>query len=289
MDLQFRKMLGYKWGTIIEHIKKLTGKEYSVSYLRKIMNRTEKNKRLIPILEDMGLMEERKNAIDIDGNEYNVIKLGDLYWTISNLKTTKLNDGTDIELMTDYEEWKDAGDNNIPAYCYYDNDMDNKNKYGALYNFHAISTGKLAPEGWRVPTDDDWTNLEKYLIKNGYNWDGSTSGNKIAKSMAANTDWETDNYNDNTDWETDGIIGYDLTQNNKSGFSALPGGVRDDYGDFYSLSSNGSDGYWWSSTEDNESIAYNRFLCHNESLNKDYSGKGSGLSVRLVRDVKKYS
>jgi fibrillarin-like rRNA methylase len=60
MDLQFRKMLGYKWVTIIEHIKKLTGKEYSVSYLRKIMNRTEKNKRLIPILEDMGLMEERK-------------------------------------------------------------------------------------------------------------------------------------------------------------------------------------------------------------------------------------
>ena len=115
------------------------------------------------------------NAIDIDGNEYNVIKIGDLYWTVENLKTTKFNDGTDIKLITDNEEWDDGWENNMPAYCYYDNDLDNKNKYGALYNFHVVNTGKLAPEGWRVPTDDDWTNLEDYLIYSGYNWDGSTS------------------------------------------------------------------------------------------------------------------
>ena len=99
---------------------------------------------------------------DIDGNEYNVIRIGDLHWTVENLKTTKYNDGTDIKLITDNEEWEHAGKNNIPAYCYYCNDLSNKQKYGALYNYHAVSTGKLIPEGWRIPVDEDWN--ERCLI-----------------------------------------------------------------------------------------------------------------------------
>jgi uncharacterized protein (TIGR02145 family) len=213
--------------------------------------------------------------IDIDGNEYNVVKIGDLYWTLDNLKITKFNDGTEIELITGNRDWEDAGENNMPAYCYYNNDLDNKNKYGALYNFHAISTGKLAPEGWRVPTDADWIKLESYLISSGYNWDCSNIGNKIAKSMAANTDWETDNYN--------GSIGYNLTRNNKSGFSALPGGHRDYNGYFSSLS---YCGHWWSATEYNAFYAYYRYLYYDsDRLHRDYYYKGCGFSVRVVRDV----
>jgi uncharacterized protein (TIGR02145 family) len=64
-------------------------------------------------------------------------------------------------------------------------------KYGVLYNWFALATGKLAPQGWHVPTDADWDTLHNYLIANGYNWDGTTTGNKIAKSMAAQTDWYT--------------------------------------------------------------------------------------------------
>jgi len=214
--------------------------------------------------------------VDVENNRYNVIKIGDLYWTVENLKTTKFNDGTDIELITGNREWKDAGVNNMPAYCYYGNDLNNKEKYGALYNFHAISTGKLSPEGWRVPTNEDWKGLESYLINNGYNWDGSTSENKIAKSMAANTDWEIIN--------NDGTIGNDLTQNNKSGFSALPGGYRFDYGDFYYL---GNYAGWWSATEYNDaSRACNRCLVYYyDDLYRYFSGKGWGFSVRVVRDV----
>ena len=216
--------------------------------------------------------------VDVENNRYNVIKIGDLYWTVENLKTTKFNDGTDIELITGNREWKDAGVNNMPAYCYYGNDLNYKEKYGALYNFHAVNTGKLAPEGWRVPTDDDWTKLESYLISSGYNWDGSTSGNKIAKSMATNTDWEVVNY--------EGSIGNDLTQNNKSGFSALPGGYRD-CGYFYDI---GYYGYWWSATEYNVPLAYDRCLSYDYGAllyryGKRYDSKGCGFSVRMVRDV----
>jgi len=111
------------------------------------------------------LQEKLKSYI---AENISLLRIGDLYWTVENLKTTKLNDGTEIELITDNEKWKDAGVNNIPAYCYYDNDLSNKQKYGVLYNFHAVSTGKLAPEGWRVPTDEDWKCLENYLINNGF-------------------------------------------------------------------------------------------------------------------------
>jgi len=214
-------------------------------------------------------------TIDVENNRYNVIKIGDLYWTVENLKTTKLNDGTDIELITEKKEWIDAGVNDMPAYCYYDNDLSNKQKYGVLYNYHAVNTGKLAPEGWRVPTNEDWKGLENYLINNGYNWDVSKTGDKIAKSMAANTDWKTNNYN--------GSIGYDLTRNNKSGFSALPGGYRYFGGDFNDLSYYG---YWWSATESDASYAYNRNLYYyHEGLDRYSNFKGCGFSVRLVRDA----
>jgi uncharacterized protein (TIGR02145 family) len=214
-------------------------------------------------------------TIDVENNSYEVVKIGDLYWTTENLKTTKFNDGTHIELITGSKEWTDAGVNNTPAYCYYDNDLNNKEKYGALYNFHAVSTGKLAPEGWRVPNNEDWKCLEKYLISSGHNWDGSTIGNKIAKSMAANTDWITSGNN--------GSIGNDLIQNNKSGFSALPGGYRNDNGYFYDLSLSG---IWWSATENNASYAYYRYLDYIfEDLCRYVNFKGCGFSVRVVRDV----
>ncbi|HAJ78132.1 MAG TPA: hypothetical protein DCO75_00030, partial [Fibrobacteres bacterium] len=108
-----------------------------------------------------------------------------------------------------------------------------------------------------------------------YNWDGTTTGNKIAKSLAAKTDWVT--YTDTT-----GEIGCDLTKNSNSGFSALPGGYRSYDGSFFFI---GYIGYWWSATEYNASIAWNRGL----SFVGDYLYRGSfnlsyGFSVRLVRD-----
>ncbi len=210
---------------------------------------------------------------DIDGNVYQTVRIGNQVWTVENLRTTKYNDGSAIPLVTDGTEWAAL---TTPGYCYYNNttDADFIKKYGALYNWYAVNTKKLSLKGWHVPTDAEWTILENYLIANGYNWDGTTTENKIAKSMAAKTDWQTHT--------TPGAPGNDLSKNNRSGFSALPGGFRDDDGSFGFV---GSGGYWWSATELGASSAYHRGLGYGfGGLARGYSSKSCGFSVRLLRD-----
>jgi len=211
---------------------------------------------------------------DIDGNVYQTVKIGNQVWTVENLRTTKYNDGTPIPLVTDSVAWKAL---NTSGYCYYNNttNADNIKKYGALYNWYVVNTKKLAPKGWHVPTDAEWTTLENYLIANGYNWDGTTTGNKIAKSMAAKTDWETSA-------TLPGAIGNDLMKNNRSGFSALPGCYRGIDGNFYLC---GILGFWWSATERDASTAYYRDLSYFVDTFIGYNyNKSCGLSVRLLRD-----
>lgn len=214
---------------------------------------------------------------DRDGNYYSEVKIGNQYWMLENFRCTKYNDGTPIEHVSDYDRWYSLNDE---AYCYYDNSesASEQQKWGALYNWFAVNTGKLAPAGWHVPTDAEWTVLENYLIANGFNYDGSKNDNKIAKSMATKTDWK--------DTTITGAIGNDLTKNNSSGFSALPGGCRGHYyGNFFGKSNTG---YWWSATERDapSSYAYSRDLhfdySHLENIGID--DKRWGFSVRLVRD-----
>jgi uncharacterized protein (TIGR02145 family) len=210
---------------------------------------------------------------DIEGNVYNTVKIGTQVWMLENLKTTKYNDGTAIPLVTDSTAWTYLS---TPAYCWYKNDAATyKNKYGALYNWYVVNTGKLAPTGWHVATDAEWTTLENYLTANGYNYDGSTSGDYYAKSLAATTDWATDSGT--------GTIGNDLTKNNRSGFSALPGGNRYTSNGTFGLV--GGSGYWWSSTEKSTSIAWDRLMGYGLSdVYRDSSNKQNGFSVRCVRD-----
>jgi uncharacterized protein (TIGR02145 family) len=84
----------------------------------------------------------------------------------------------------------------IPAYCYYNNttNADSIKKFGALYNWYTVYTGKLAPAGWHVPTDSEWEVMQSYLVMHGYNYDGTTdtTNNKIAMALAAKTDWYSD-------------------------------------------------------------------------------------------------
>jgi uncharacterized protein (TIGR02145 family) len=208
---------------------------------------------------------------DIDGNVYHPVAIGTQIWLVENLKTTRYNDGTTIPLVTNSGAWNNLS---TSAYCWYDNDITNKATYGALYNWYAVNTGKLALKGWHVPLDAEWTILENYLIANGFNWDGTTTGNKIAKSLAAKTGWgESTN---------PGAIGNDLTKNNASGFSAFPGGERTEIGPFFNI---GWTGDWWSASENDVSSAYYRgLLPHLDYLNKPYGSKSCGFAVRLVRD-----
>ncbi len=217
--------------------------------------------------------DDHDSVIDADGNVYKTIKIGNQWWMAENLRTTKYNDGSAIPNIADSVVWIN---DTLGAYCYYNNttDADSIKKFGALYNWYAVDTKKLAPIGWHVPDTSEWTELENYLIVNGYNWDGTTSGNKIGKSMAAKTDWITSN--------EEGNVGNNLSTNNSSGFSALPGGFRYRYTNFYNQ---GFHGYWWSTTEFNDSEVYNRFLRYDyEPLLNSFSLKLCGFSVRLVKD-----
>jgi uncharacterized protein (TIGR02145 family) len=203
---------------------------------------------------------------DADGNTYDAIRIGDQIWTIENLKTTKYNDGTSIPMFSNKFEWQES---RTPAYCWYNNDINNKMKYGALYNWYAVKTGKLAPKGWHVSTNEEWTKLEKYMIDKGFNWDKTRMNNKIAKSLAAKTDWSTNKGGT-------GDIGNNLAINNKSGFSALPGGYRSFDGNFNNINTMGC---WWGGT----------LFCEYGFLGKGFLGKGifhdnCGCSIRLLRD-----
>lgn len=211
------------------------------------------------------------SVTDIEGNVYKTLQIGDQEWMVENLKTHKLNDGTPIAYVTADATWSDVNITD-PMMCYYDNnDLENKDKYGALYNWYTVNTGKLAPAGWHVPTDADWQKLRDYLIANGYNFDGSTTGNKIAKSLAVNTGWVAD--------ATLGNVGNDQASNNKSKFSALPAGYRSSLGSF-GLIGNGS--YWWAynnAAKSNWGIETNGM-----NLASGFGDAKTGISIRCVKD-----
>lgn len=209
---------------------------------------------------------------DIDGNVYHTVTIGTQVWLAENLKTTKFNDGSSIPLLT-----KNAArtDLTTPEYWWYNNDSATyDNPYGKLYNWYAVNDGRdLCPTGWHVPTDAEWTKLENYLIANGYNYDGTTTGNKLGKSMAATSSW----FNSSTV----GNIGNDLTKNNTSGFAGFAVGWRNGGGSFGEV---GGSAMWWSSTESSTSNAWARDLGFSSSVDRDWFGKRCGFSVRCVRD-----
>jgi uncharacterized protein (TIGR02145 family) len=208
---------------------------------------------------------------DADGNVYQTVRIGNQVWMAENLRATKYNDGS---VISSDASWNNAA---LPNYCFYQNttNSDSIEKYGALYNWHVVNNAnpkKIAPTGWHVPSDAEWDTLQNYLIAKGCNWDGTMTGNKIAKSLAAKTDWETDT--------TAGTIGCDATKNNSSGFSALPGGHRSGSGIFYAR-----DATWWSATQADTSSVYYRYLGTGLTyLLRGSSNYSCGFAIRLVRD-----
>jgi len=211
--------------------------------------------------------------MDIDGNVYQTVRIGNQVWMAENLRTTRYNDGTPVSLDTSKTTWTYT---KTEKYCYYGNitNADSIRKFGALYNWFAVNTKKLAPSGWHIPTYAEWDTLQNYMISKGYNYDGVTTGNKIGKSLAAKTDWVTST---NT-----GAVGNNQEQNNSSGFSAFPGGMRYSDGGFDGIGCRGS---FWTATECTPADSRYRYLnFSNGYLLKSYFHKSCGFSVRCVRD-----
>lgn len=211
---------------------------------------------------------------DIDGNIYHTIKIGTQTWMVENLKTTRFNDGTDIPWVIYDSVWATI---TTPGFSFYENYPNFKNFYGVLYNWYAVNTNKLAPIGWHVPTDSDWISLEHYLIQNGYNYDGTTIGDKIAKSLASKTGWLSST--------NKGAIGCDLTKNNSSGFTGFPCGFRTELGGFGNLDNCVA---WWTSTD----LAYpfsedawsHQLFSDSRNVERHNYDKRWGFSVRCIRD-----
>lgn len=221
--------------------------------------------------DDTGTPSDQNDQVtDADGNIYSTVTIGTQTWMVENLQTTKLNDGTAIPLGA---TWTYP---TTPAYCWYNNDIANKGTYGALYNWYAVGTGKLAPIGWHVATDAEWTILENYLLANGYNYDGTTVGNKYAKAMASTLYWTSSMYTG-----VPGSVDYP-TFRNKSGFNAVPAGARNEIGVYYYMATST---YWWTSTESSATWANMRSIVNNAiDVRSGSYGKSTGLSVRCIKD-----
>lgn len=182
------------------------------------------------------------------------VTIGTQTWMLKNLDVTTYRNGDPIPQVTDPTAWANL---TTGAWCYYENNSANGATYGKLYNWYAVNDPRgLAPAGWHVPSDAEWTTLTTYLGGE------SVAGNKIK----ATTGWNP--YSG-------------ITNTNSSGFTGLPGGSRGN-GIFRQI---GNNAFWWSSSEDNTTAVLHRAL--------DYSGGAAyrsssiklwGLSVRCLRD-----
>jgi uncharacterized protein (TIGR02145 family) len=222
---------------------------------------------LIIILQNSCKKKDDNNAVgtitDIDGNIYHTVQIGTQLWMAENLKTTRYNDGTEIPLVTNKQEWLDLS---TSGYCWYNNDPATyKITYGALYNWYAVNTGKLAPKGWHVPSDAEWTTLINYL-----------GGESIAGGKMKST---------GTIEAGTGLWPYpNVGATNESGLAAIPAGKRNDGGSFSSIGYNCE---LWSSSEcdySTYSAWYQHLSCY--LINVDRIGylKINGFSVRCVKD-----
>jgi uncharacterized protein (TIGR02145 family) len=189
---------------------------------------------------------------DGDANNYTIVQIGTQTWMAENLRTTKFNDLSIIPNVMDNILWAGL---TSPAYCWYNNDeVTNKPLYGGLYNWYAISTGKLCPADWHVPSDEEWTTLVTFLGGE------SVAGGKLKETGA-------------THWFSQSI-----GTTNESGFTALPGGTRYvGVGEFSSIVQRAA---WWSAT-----LPYVYAIWYNEDsiYRGSFANAFNGFSIRCVK------
>jgi uncharacterized protein (TIGR02145 family) len=213
------------------------------------------------IIISSGVNKSISQVIDIDGNKYKTVIIGTQVWMAENLNVEHYRNGNVIPQIENDREWKKL---TTGAWCYYENKTSNGTTYGKLYNWYAVNDSRgLAPEGWHISKDAEWTTLTNFL-----------GGKSIAGGkLKATTLWLSPN----------------TGATNSSGFSAFPGSVRGNLGYWGDI---GVDGYFWSAEEVNitpedggNNTAWFRFLGYDYSnVNRWYEDKRIGMSVRCVRD-----
>lgn len=192
---------------------------------------------------------------DADGNVYGAVKIGKQLWMAENLKTTKFNDGTPIPNIAENKIWSKLS---TPGYCWFNNKLDNKEEYGALYNWYTVNTKKLCPVGWHVPTEPEIENLITFL------GDQNIAGDKLKEPGTEH-------------WKMSITV-----VTNDYQFTALPAGFR-----LYNGAFSDPQAYavWWTSTGYQSTQAWNMGLYFNTT--KLYNGHDiaqAGFSVRCVKN-----
>jgi uncharacterized protein (TIGR02145 family) len=211
--------------------------------------------------------EKTGTVTDAEGNVYQTVRIGSQWWMAENLRATHYRNGDLIPRVTDPTAWQYL---TTGARCEYDNNTDNIVVYGRLYNWFAVSDNRgIAPEGWHVPTDNEWKQMEVYVgisqfYADEYGWRGTDEGGKLKESGTVY--W----YSPNTG------------ATNESGFTARPGGLRYSQGYFSSM---GRDAYFWTSMDFSITAAFGRNLnyTHSDICRYAYM-QNYGFSVRCVKD-----
>lgn len=194
---------------------------------------------------------------DIDGNEYDIVKIGTQFWMKQNLNTTRYRNGDSIQYITNSFAWSIL---NTGAWCWYNNDSATyAATYGKLYNWYAVYDARgLSPAGWHVPIEAEWA-----TISTVFGGDVVAGG---AMKETGLTHWTSPN----------------TGATNSSGFTALPGGFRNDVGQFFLV---GNGGYWWSSHTPGEARPWNRVLLYDNAVSTNaLVTNGWGFSVRCLKD-----
>ncbi len=208
---------------------------------------------------------DTSTVIDIEGNVYKTVKIGDQWWMAENLKVTHYQNGDEIPNLTEDTDW---ANDSTGGYCAYENNETLVGDYGYLYNYRIIDDVRgIAPEGWRIPTDEDWKELEQTLGMSQEEADasgkrGTDEGGRLKDSGLQH--WTYPN----------------TGATNSSGFTALPGSYRFINGIFFTL---GEEGYFWTSTDATSESAYYRRLHHDDSeIYRLHISNKSGLSIRCI-------
>jgi uncharacterized protein (TIGR02145 family) len=193
------------------------------------------------------------SVTDIDGNKYTFVQIGQQVWMDKNLEVETYRNGDVIPQVTDAKEWAAL---KTGAWCYHSNDKANGVIYGKLYNWYAVNDPRgLAPEGWHIPSNAEWTILSTFL------GGASVAGGKMKSTGTSR--WDSPNFG----------------ATNESGFAGLPGNTR--YNNIGIFGDLGSFGFWWSAEEG----WYNVLESRNEQLRTAFAdNKESGYSVRCLKD-----
>jgi uncharacterized protein (TIGR02145 family) len=199
-----------------------------------------------------------QTVTDYDGNIYNTVTIGTQVWLKENLKVTHYRNGDSIVNITNYLQWRQM---TSAAYCDYDNNPDTSKTYGRLYNWYVVNDSRnLAPIGWHIPTEPEWTTLIDYL--------GGLykAGGKLKES--GTTHWLSPN----------------TGATNSSSFSALPSGFRRNDGSYCNL---GHNGLMFCNAIDSTTFSYYITMSHlslEVGIQRN-NYKCEGYAVRCVRDI----